>query len=64
MRSAEQNEENLIPTAFVFLDKKIRCIEENPIRNFNSHCDWFVDNELSIHFLNPTLSSLPCNTLV
>ena len=37
-------------SCLVFTDKNLKCIEENLNRNFNSLCDWFVDNKLSIHF--------------
>ena len=34
----------------MFTDKHIDNIEDNLNRNFNSLCEWFVDNKLSIHF--------------
>ena len=33
-----------------FTDKNIKTIENNLNRNFNSLCNWFVENKLSIHF--------------
>ena len=33
-----------------FTDKIIKTIESNLNKNFNSLCDWFVENKLSIHF--------------
>ena len=32
------------------MGKDINSIEDNLNRNFNTLCDWFVDNKLSIHF--------------
>ena len=37
-------------SCLVFSDKSISDIEEQLNKNFNSLCDWFVDNKLSIHF--------------
>ena len=37
-------------TCVGFNDKNIKTIENNLNRNFNSLCDWFVENKLSIHF--------------
>ena len=37
-------------TCLGFTDKNIKTIEENLNSNFNSLCDWFVENKLSIHF--------------
>ena len=37
-------------SCLVFTDKNFDNIENNLNRNFNSLCDWFVDNKLSIHF--------------
>ena len=37
-------------SCLVFSDKSADDIEEQLNKNFNSLCDWFVDNELSIHF--------------
>ena len=36
-------------TCLGFTDKNIT-IESNLNKNFNSLCDWFVENKLSIHF--------------
>ena len=37
-------------SCLVFTDKSFENIENNLNRNFNSLCEWFVDNKLSIHF--------------
>ena len=37
-------------SCLVFNGKNIRFIKENLNRIFNSLCDWFIDNKLSIHF--------------
>ena len=37
-------------TCLGFADKNIDTIENNLNKNFNSLCDWFVENKLSIHF--------------
>ena len=37
-------------TCVGFTDNNIKTIENNLNRNFNSLCDWFVENKLSIHF--------------
>ena len=37
-------------TCLGFTDKDIKTIESNLNKNFNSLCDWFVENKLSIHF--------------
>ena len=37
-------------TCLGFTDKNVKTIEDNLNRNFNSLCDWFVENKLSIHF--------------
>ena len=37
-------------TCLVYSDKDLENIENNLNENFNSLCDWFVDNKLSIHF--------------
>merc|ERR1712059_73760 len=37
-------------TCLGFTDKNIKTIENNLNKNFNSLCDWFVENKLSIHF--------------
>jgi len=34
----------------IFRYKNVSTIEENLDRNFNSLCDWFIENKLSIHF--------------
>ena len=33
-----------------FTDKNMKTMENNLNKNFNSLCDWFVENKLSIHF--------------
>ena len=35
---------------FLYADSDVNTIETNLNRNFNSLCDWFVENKLSIHF--------------
>ena len=37
-------------SCLVYTGKDIKTIEDNLNKNFNSLCDWFVDNKLSIHF--------------
>ena len=37
-------------SCLVFGDNNINEIEKQLNENFNSLCDWFVDNKLSIHF--------------
>ena len=37
-------------SCLVFGDSNVNEIEKQLNRNFNSLCDWFVDNKLSIHF--------------
>ena len=37
-------------TCLGYTDKNIETIENNLNKNFNSLCDWFVENKLSIHF--------------
>ena len=37
-------------SCLVFTDKSFENIENNLNKNFNSLCEWFVDNKLSIHF--------------
>ena len=37
-------------SCLVFTSKNPKRIEKNLNRNFNSLCDWFVDNKLRIHF--------------
>ena len=37
-------------SCLLFTDKNLKTIEEKLNRNFNSLCDWFVENKLSIHF--------------
>ena len=34
----------------IFRDTDVECIENNLNRNFNSLCNWFVENKLSIRF--------------
>ena len=36
-------------SCLVFTDPDVKTIETNLNRNFNSLCDWFVENKLSIH---------------
>ena len=37
-------------SCLIFTGKNLKIIEEKLNRNFNSLCDWFVENKLSIHF--------------
>ena len=37
-------------SCLIFRDTDVERIENNLNRNFNSLCNWFVENELSIHF--------------
>ena len=37
-------------SCLVFSDKSVNDMEEQLNKNFNSLCDWFVDNKLSILF--------------
>ena len=37
-------------SCLVFTGHDVKSIEQNLNRNFNSLCDWFVENKLSIHF--------------
>ena len=37
-------------SCLVYTGRDIKDIEANLNRNFNSLCDWFVENKLSIHF--------------
>ena len=37
-------------TCIVFQYKKVTEIEKQPLRDFSSLCDQFVDNNLSVHF--------------
>ena len=37
-------------TCIVFQYKNVTEIEKQPLRDFSSLCDWFVDNKLSVHF--------------
>ena len=37
-------------SCLVYTGRDIKDIEDNLNRNFNSLCDWFVENKLSIHF--------------
>ena len=37
-------------SCLVFTDKSLSTIENSLNKNFNSLCDWFVENKLSIHF--------------
>ena len=37
-------------TCIVFQDKNITEIEKQLLRDFSILCDWFVDNNLSVHF--------------
>ena len=40
------------------MGKDINSIENNLNRNFNTLCDWFVDNKLSIHFGEDNFKSI------
>ena len=37
-------------TCLIYTSKDINTIEEQLNTDFNSLCDWFVDNKLSVHF--------------
>ena len=37
-------------SCLVFMGPDLKSIETNLNKNFNSLCDWFVENKLSIHF--------------
>ena len=37
-------------SCLVFTCPDLKSIETNLNKNFNSLCDWFVENKLSIHF--------------
>ena len=37
-------------TSIVFQHKNVTEIKKQPLRDFSSLCDWFVDNKLSEHF--------------
>ena len=37
-------------TCISFKHKNVKVIEEKLNQDFNSLCDWFLDNKLSIHF--------------
>ena len=37
-------------SCLVFGDNHVNEIEKQLKRNFNSRCDWFIDNKLSVHF--------------
>ena len=37
-------------SCLVFTSPDVKTTEANLNRNFNSLCDWFVENKLSIHF--------------
>ena len=37
-------------TCIVFQYKNVTEVEKQPLRDFPSLCDWFVDNKLSVHF--------------
>ena len=39
-----------VDSCLVFTEPDVKTIEANLNRNFNSICDWFVENKLSIHF--------------
>ena len=37
-------------TQFLFSDENVSSIEKHLNADFNSLCEWFIDNKLSIHF--------------
>ena len=45
-------------TSIVFQYKKVTEIEKQPLRNFSSLCDWFVDNNLSVYFSQEKTKSI------
>ena len=38
-------------TCLIYTGKDTETIEEQLNKDFNSLCEWFIDNELSIHFV-------------
>ena len=42
----------------IFQHKDINIIEQQLNRNFSNICDWFVDNKLSIHFVEDKTKSI------
>ena len=40
----------MLMTCLVYSDKNVLNIEKQLNNDFNSLCDWFEDNKLSIHF--------------
>ena len=37
-------------TCLIYMGKDTKTIEEQLNRDFNSLCEWFIDNKLSIHY--------------
>ena len=37
-------------TCLIYMGKDTKTIEEQLNKDFNSLCEWFIDNKLSIHF--------------
>ena len=45
-------------TCIVFQHKNVTKIEKQLLRGFSSLCDWFIDNKLSIHFVQDKTKSI------
>ena len=45
-------------TCIVFWYKKVTEIEKQPVRDFSSLCDWFVDNNFSVYFSQEKTKSI------
>ena len=45
-------------SCLVFRDNNINEIEKQPSKDFNSFCDWLVDNKLTIHFGEDKIKSI------
>ena len=45
-------------TCLVFQHKTVTEIEKQPLIDFSSLCDWFVNNQLSVHFSHDKTKSI------
>ena len=45
-------------TCLIYMGKDTKTIEEQLNRDFNSLCEWFIDNKLSIHFVEEKTKSI------
>ena len=45
-------------SCIIFQDKDIKVIEQHLNTDFSNLCDWFVDNKLSIHFVQDKTKSI------